>query len=704
MKILYYNIIYKYFIFIIFYKMATESKESINNSRRAELQRQIWDLQEELKTKQNLEERLAQLEKELAKLNELDADKIDNSKEKKEGAFRNERERKINGIYRYIITKEDGSVEIDKEKLKDGKIIIWETEYPELWDWQTWQGYKIVDNRIIIGCFNEEWNTSWETIIIWQRWGISIWMMENWKQKWSWFFQKKDTSIVTIDENWKERIVKKDVLSNSHYWEFLTKEKNLNDEDEINISSQEDLKKYTKDKKILAIYDERYFREKTLSLKYFDNRNKAHRIKKAEKVWEDKIDVTYTEWLEKSPIGKTDWLFLFIETNKSEKVNRVKEDKESKENDEKLGRERKLNEVYGYIITKEDGSVEIDKEKLKDGKIIIWETEYPELWDWQTWQGYKIVDNRIIIGRFNEEWNTSWETIILADWIVMIWEMENWEKKWEWIKQNITKIITINWSEETWNQNEDKERQSLESSQYWKFDSMLLWFNQEIEIKSKAQLKQYVKDQDIFNEMSIKYNDEYFETKSLSVKWVASPKSERENLEIKKVEKVWNKVDVTYETNVYTGITPSIAWTCLFVEINKWDEVNRIKSKEESGEIEDWENKISEETMERINSLKECTIFADGLVWLDKEKLQDNKLKIWDTEYSERIKGSEWKFYELIESKSVSKEWKEYTMGTKLIVWEYDKYGNPKWEIIMIDSNWIITVWNILPESLPRSS
>jgi hypothetical protein len=52
-------------------------------------------------------------------------------------------------------------------------------------------------------------------------------------------------------------------------------------------------------------------------------------------------------------------------------VNRVKEDKESKENDEKLGRERKLNEVYGYIITKEDGSVEIDKEKLKDGKIII---------------------------------------------------------------------------------------------------------------------------------------------------------------------------------------------------------------------------------------------------------------------------------------------------------------------------------------------
>jgi hypothetical protein len=77
-----------------------------------------------LKTKQNLEERLAQLEKELAKLNELDADKIDNSKEKKEGAFRNERERKINGIYRYIITKEDGSVEIDKEKLKDGKIII----------------------------------------------------------------------------------------------------------------------------------------------------------------------------------------------------------------------------------------------------------------------------------------------------------------------------------------------------------------------------------------------------------------------------------------------------------------------------------------------------------------------------------------------------------------------------------------------------
>jgi hypothetical protein len=58
----------------------------------------------------------------------------------------------------------------------------------------------------------------------------------------------------------------------------------LNDEDEINISSKEDLKKYTKDKKILAIYDERYFREKTLSLKYFDNRNKAHRIKKAEKV------------------------------------------------------------------------------------------------------------------------------------------------------------------------------------------------------------------------------------------------------------------------------------------------------------------------------------------------------------------------------------------------------------------------------------
>ena len=151
-----------------------------------------------------------------------------------------------------------------------------------------------------------------------------------------------------------------------------------------------------------------------------------------------------------------------------------------------------------------------------------------------------------------------------------------WKSKWDKLSTN--KMI-------------DK-KETIDKKRYWEFDCRYidkLKNGSELVITSKNQLQNLFSAGIFFDQNGAfsnyrktprelqEYNDDFFKTNSLSIKYFNRSNSASTKYHITRVRQSGNTVNVSYEkdtTNRHREGLQMMSWQCLFISTKKWDKVN----------------------------------------------------------------------------------------------------------------------------------
>ncbi len=158
-----------------------------------------------------------------------------------------------------------------------------------------------------------------------------------------------------------------------------------------------------------------------------------------------------------------------------------------------------------------------------------------------------------------------------------------------------------NWE---WNQDEWKEsKENFSHNSYWEFDWKYLEWVEHGSTKivtSVEELKKFLKISDL-NDSIKRWNDDFFKTKNLWFKYIERPNTASQRYLIKSVDRVWSQVNVVYGDDWidrWKYWWQMISGEILFVEIDKWNNVNWLKERgskqrivnlPENGNVKPWD-------------------------------------------------------------------------------------------------------------------
>ena len=239
----------------------------------------------------------------------------------------------------------------------------------------------------------------------------------------------------------------------------------------------------------------------------------------------------------------------------------------------------------------------------------------------------------------------------------------------------------------------------LDENSYWKFNceykSGEKFENKEVKdgtelvIKSVKELMFFTKDKNVLR----LYNEQYFQTKDLAIKYFDIANTADPGYDIVKAEKKWNEITVSYvdlpASNVYG--CDVMTWQCLFVECEKDDKVewteewknNNNTNNGNSDVVDNGNNDVVDNTDSDMKKIKNDIDKSVNIVnWNITIININNIITIWGEDYR---KIEEWEtgaWYRII-------NW-------ILIIWIWDSTGTTRWETIIIDKGNNIYRWDIV--------
>ena len=254
----------------------------------------------------------------------------------------------------------------------------------------------------------------------------------DWQENTDW--QEKAASVDTLDVDnlyWWNR------------WKPITKQEVMDTVNNLKEPYHTDISRFIRNKDILWL--QKYLNEKIKEWKI-----DAKKLEEALKAKWIRFDWAILEDWKFWPQTLEAIKFILEQQEEEKKDEKKPEDKKEPEQVEPTEEEKKnitnINIIINQYFIFVDGKRTLNPERPLPGwKLVIWDIEYPEWHEWQKWNWFRIIGDRIVIGIFDESGHINWNTIIIdKSWTIMVWIIENWKKTWRWVIIDKTwKIIVI---------------------------------------------------------------------------------------------------------------------------------------------------------------------------------------------------------------------------------------------------------------------
>jgi len=231
--------------------------------------------------------------------------------------------------------------------------------------------------------------------------------------------------------DWQEKAASVDTLDvdNLYWWNRgkpITKQEVMDTVNNLKEPYHTDISRFIRNKDILWL--QKYLNEKIKEWKI-----DAKKLEEALKAKWIRFDWAILEDWKFWPQTLEAIKFILEQQEEEKKDEKKPEDKKEEPEQVEPTEEEKKNITNINIIINQyfifvDGKRTLNPERPLPGwKLVIWDIEYPEWHEWQKWNWFRIIWDRIIIGIFDESGYTKGNTIIIdKSWIVMVWIIENW--------------------------------------------------------------------------------------------------------------------------------------------------------------------------------------------------------------------------------------------------------------------------------------